>query len=60
MSEVKRHLGDSVYVQKEVDEAGMVLSTQHGSSGNPSNQIYLEPEVLQALVRFARECGMKL
>ena len=47
MSE-KTYLGDSVYV--EVEDGRLVLTTENGSG--PSNTIYLELEVYDALVRY--------
>ena len=46
----KAYLGDSVYADTE---NGMVkLTTENGYE--PSNTIYLEPEVLSALVNYAK------
>ena len=45
----KQYLGDSVYA--EYDENGqIILTTENGL--DVTNKIYLEPEVLQALVRY--------
>ena len=44
----KEYLGDSVYA--ESDEFGVVLTTENGYG--PSNTIYLEPEVIRALLRY--------
>lgn len=41
----KIYLGDSVYA--ELANGGVVLTTENG--GGPSNTIFLEPEVLNAL-----------
>ena len=49
--ENKQYLGDSVYA--EYDGSGIVLTTDNGLG--PTNVIYLELEVLAALVRFAGE-----
>lgn len=47
----KEYLGDSVYA--EVNEFGqLVLTTENGHG--PSNTIYLEPEVYDALIRYAQ------
>jgi len=51
MSEQKTYLGDSVYA--DVDGRAVMLTTENGRPGDPSNTIYLEPEVLVALVSFA-------
>ncbi len=44
----KRYLGDSVYAEDAGH--GIVLTTENGYG--PSNRIFLEPEVLDALIRF--------
>jgi len=47
-SKTKAYLGDSVYV--DLDDGGwIVLTTENGLPGDPSNTIYLEPEVFKAL-----------
>lgn len=49
----KVYLGDSVYV--EINEAGqLVLTTENGHDywSKPSNTIYLEPEVYNALLKY--------
>lgn len=47
----KTYLGDSVYV--EVDRNGSyVLTTENGLPDDPSNKIYLEPEVYDMLVKY--------
>ena len=47
----KDYLGDSVYAQ--INEYGqIVLTTENGLPTDPSNIIYLEPEVYEALVRY--------
>lgn len=48
MSMTKMYLGDSVYA--ESDGCTVLLTTEN--SGSPSNKIYLEPEVLQALMDY--------
>jgi hypothetical protein len=50
MIETKQYLGDSVYV--EFDGLGLILTTENGKETDPSNQIYLEPEVYTALVKY--------
>ncbi len=47
----KRYLGDSVYAEN--DTYGIQLTTENGFG--PSNIIYLEPEVLDALITFDKE-----
>jgi len=50
MTDLKQYLGDSVYADLE---HGMVkLTTENGHQTDPSNTIYLEPEVLEALTRY--------
>jgi hypothetical protein len=49
----KVYLGDSVYAMKEDD--GITLTTENGLPGDPSNTIFLEPEVLNALFEFDRK-----
>lgn len=43
----KQYLGDSVYV--DFDGFAIVLTTENGQEGDPSNRIDMEPEVVQAL-----------
>lgn len=49
----KQYLGDSVYV--EFDGFHLVLTTENGLPGYPSNTIYLEPGLLRYLVRYAEQ-----
>lgn len=49
----KIYLGDSVYAMKEDD--GITLTTENGEPGDPSNIIFLEPQVLEALFEFDRK-----
>ena len=44
----KSYLGDSVYVVLD-DYGCLVLTTENGAPGDPSNEIILEPEVYLAL-----------
>lgn len=45
----KEYLGDSVYA--EINDAGqIVLTTENGMDA--SNTIYLEPEVMRALIEY--------
>lgn len=46
----KIYLGDSVYA--ESDGNGIWLTTENGSA--PSNRIYFEPEVLEALHEYEK------
>lgn len=43
----KSYLGNSVYVT--TDGHGIIITTENGLPGDPSNSIYLEPEVWSAL-----------
>jgi len=45
----KQYLGDSVYV--DFDGYCVMLTTENSEDG-PSNTIYLEPQVLDALKRY--------
>lgn len=46
----KEYLGDSVYANADV--GGIELTTENGSSDDPSNTIYLEYIVVEALVIY--------
>lgn len=46
---MKQYLGNSVYA--ELTTGGIVLTTENGYG--PSNTIFLEPEVLSALINFS-------
>ncbi|MFA5321930.1 MAG: hypothetical protein WC373_04595 [Smithella sp.] len=48
------YLGDSVYVNLD-ENVGLVLTTDNGNG--PSNTIYLEYGVWEALQRFAERIG---
>jgi len=54
MKPIKDYLGDSVYAEaiKDFGQVGVILTTENGLPTDPSNKIYLEPEVLDALNRF--------
>jgi len=49
----KRYLGDSVYA--EVEDGMIKLTTENGKIDDPSNTIYLEPDVMIQLHRFATD-----
>lgn len=49
----KIYLGDSVYAMKEDD--GITLTTENGLPGDPSNVIFLEPQVMENLYEFYRK-----
>jgi len=46
----KEYLGDSVYIAH--DNHGLILTTENGSPNDPSNIIYLEPEVVNRLINY--------
>ena len=46
----KQYLGDSVSV--DFWEGGLVLTTEDGRPDDPSNTIFLEPAVYEALVQY--------
>lgn len=48
------YLGDSVYA--EFDGYRVILTTQNGLPTDPSNKIYIEPRVLEALNSFYKRC----
>jgi hypothetical protein len=48
----KTYLGDSVYA--EFDGHCIVLTTENGLPADPSNKIYMEPQVLVALERYLK------
>lgn len=50
----KTYVGDGVYA--EFDGFGIVLTTEDGVS--VSNMIYLEPDVLRAINRYAGRYGV--
>lgn len=49
----KVYLGDSVYA--EYDGYHIILTTENGMPGDPSNTIALEPPVLDALQRYKEQ-----
>ena len=46
----KEYLGDSVYAAW--DGNGVILTTENGLPGDPSNEIYIEDRVWKALKKF--------
>ena len=46
----KDYLGDGVYAK--IVHSGILLTTENGLPGDPSNSIFLEPEVVAALLRY--------
>lgn len=57
MTSLKQYLGDSVYADLD-DARGILLTTENGFG--PSNTIYLEPEVYEALLRWVGWVKSKL
>lgn len=51
---MKLYLGDSVYVDRD-NEGRLVLTTENGYHDDPRNRIVLEPEVLEALIKYAAD-----
>lgn len=56
MNDLKEYLGDSVYVNLN-DCGQLVLTTGNGYPDDPRNTIYLEPEVLKALMAYLERIG---
>jgi len=50
----KEYLGDSVYVELDNDNGMLKLTTENGLPNDPSNTIYLEETVMDALVRYVK------
>ncbi len=47
----KKYIGDSVYAQKD-GNGGVWLTTENGPPTDPSNKIFLEPQVIHELLRL--------
>jgi hypothetical protein len=47
---LKQYIGDSVYA--DFDGYHVVLTTENGLSGDPSNRIYLAPPEMDALIKY--------
>lgn len=54
----KEYIGDSVYA--EYDGFGLIITTENGGDCDPSNSIYLEPEILNSLNQFFQRVTAKL
>ena len=54
---MKTYLGDSVYVEEEEGTDTLILTTENGKEGDPSNTIYLNSEVIMHLFIFVE--GLK-
>ena len=52
MLEDKTYLGDSVYVEVDKDDGSLILTTENGKPNDPSNTIFLEPQIMANLIRF--------
>ena len=50
---MKTYLGDSVYA--DFDGYGVTLTTENGLINDPSNTIYLQPEVVAVLNLFLKK-----
>ena len=55
--DAKRYLGDSVYA--ELDGWTIKLTTEYGQPEDPSNIIWLEPEVIKALIAYVEDMAAK-
>jgi hypothetical protein len=55
--ENKLYLGDSVYVQ--IVNGTILLTTENGMPYDPSNKIYLELEVFDALEKYVKRLKEK-
>jgi hypothetical protein len=53
---MKVYLGDAVYAEEGLMGAGILLTTEDGIE--VSNKIFLEPEVLIALIEFVKKVGI--
>jgi hypothetical protein len=51
----KTYLGDSVYA--DWDGLALILATENGCGGDPTNAIIMEPDALMALLRFLKAHG---
>jgi len=50
---MKQYIGDSVYV--DLEDGMLKLTTENGRSSDPSNTIWLEPEVYIALTLYVQQ-----
>lgn len=48
----KTYLGDSVYADYDDNCGYIILTTENSSTSSSSNCIFLEPQVIRALIRF--------
>jgi hypothetical protein len=49
----KTYLGDSVYA--EIQHGCILLTTENGNPDDPSNKIWLEPEVISSFLKFVEK-----
>ena len=47
---IKVYLGDSVYVRRDADH--IIITTENGLPSDPSNEIYLDGEVISNLFNY--------
>lgn len=52
VAQSKQYIGDSVYIQKDHNQ--YILTTENGLATDPSNRIFLEPFVADALIEYIR------
>lgn len=55
MADQKQYLGDGVYVEMELGQ--IKLTTPEGGEFGEPQEIYIEPEVLVDLVKYAKQQG---
>lgn len=53
---MKEYLGDSVYA--DFTDGMIKLTTENGLPNDPSNAIYLEPQIVRALIGYAERVGV--
>ena len=56
--ETKRYLGDGVYVDFRKGDGMMVLTVEDGTE--VTNEIFLEHDVIEALLRYIKDWGYSL
>ena len=54
--ELRDYIGDGVYVKYD----GLGIWLYANDYNSPTDQIYLEPHVLEGLIRFAKRMGWKV
>jgi hypothetical protein len=58
VNKYKEYLGDSVYAN--FDGYHIILTTENGIPEDPSNEIFLEPNVLQNIFEYSKNITKKL